>query len=139
MKNNNKSGYVSKVPGGLVIKYSKNKGRGVFAVKDFEKNEVIERAPIILLNEKDSALCEKSKLDTYIFAWKKKYDGAIALGYGSLYNHSYNPNSSYSHDYKRKEIVFRSFRNIKKGEELTVNYNRNPEDRSPINWIKTIH
>lgn len=139
MKRNKLLFYRLDMPRGLIVKKIKHKSRGVFAKKKFLKNEVIERSPVIVLNKKDSYLCEKTILDHYLFAWKNNQDGAIALGYGSLYNHSYHPNAFWEHDYRKRELIFRALKDIKKSEEITTNYNHDPKDKSPIRWIKKIY
>lgn len=123
----------------ITIKNSPRRGRGVFALKNFKKDDVIERCHIIHLKPKDSLLCEKTILDTYIFCWRNEKDAAIALGYGSMYNHSYDPNAVYEKDYNRKQIVFRAIKEISKGEEIFVNYNRDPKDKSPISWLENVY
>ena len=58
---------------------------------------------------------------------------AVALGYGSLYNHSYQPNARYD-DVGRLTKVFSALRDIEPGEEITVNYNGKPGDRGPVGF-----
>ena len=58
---------------------------------------------------------------------------ALALGYGSLYNHSYQPNARYD-DESGQTKVFTAIRDIEAGEEITVNYNGEPEDESPVGF-----
>ena len=58
---------------------------------------------------------------------------AVALGYGSLYNHSYTPNAHYVDvDQCRKRFV--ALRDIEAGEEITINYNAVPDDRSDVGF-----
>lgn len=58
---------------------------------------------------------------------------AIALGFGSIYSHSYEPNATYKKRFKNKTIDFIAIKDIKKGGEITVNYNYgNPEDKSAL-------
>ena len=118
----------------LEIKKTKSKGRGVFAVKSFKKGEVIEECPVILLSKKDMIHCEKTLLEKYIYEWKENGDGAVALGYGSLYNHGFNPNAEYEFVYSKKLIVYKALRSIKKGEEVVVNYNGNMDNNDPIDF-----
>jgi len=139
MKKNKSLFYRLDIPRGVIVKKIKHKNRGVFAKKNFLRNEIIERSPVIVLNKKESHLCEKTILDHYLFGWKNNQDGVIALGYGSLYNHSYHPNAFWRRSYKKKELVFQALKNIKKNEEITTNYNYDPKDRSPISWIKRIY
>lgn len=58
---------------------------------------------------------------------------AIALGYGSLYNHSYDPNSFYSMENDDWMIIW-ALRNIKKNEEITFNYNGDPTCKEPVGF-----
>ncbi len=108
----------------------KGKGRGVIAIERIEKGEVIERAPVI------PGAVEEGKLTTlynYAFVWRKEYY-AIALGYGSLYNHSYKPNAVYRHSEDDLLINFIALKTIEKGEEITVNYNGDPENHAEV-WF----
>ncbi|MFB6182046.1 MAG: SET domain-containing protein [Candidatus Magasanikbacteria bacterium] len=113
----------------LEIQETENKGRGVFAKKDFRKGEVIEVCPVIRLSEKDREVINETELYNYYFSWKEE-KAAIALGYGSLYNHSFEPNADYEKDLENSQIIFRSLRSIEKGEEILVDYTQggNKED-----------
>ena len=68
----------------------------------------------------------------YCFRWHGE-TLALALGYGSLYNHSYQPNSRYD-DVAQTTKVFTALRDIAPGEEITVNYNGDPDDRSSVGF-----
>ncbi len=110
------------------VKPVEGKGRGVFARRPIRKGEVIERAPLLILTAEEYAGgVDRSLLAGYVFAWG---DGqfALALGYGSLYNHSYKPNAVYE-DEEPQTKSFVALRNIKEGEEVTVNYNGSPTSR----------
>ena len=63
------------------------KGRGVFALKNFKRGEMIEICPALVIPAKQSAHVLKSKLDHYAFDWDND-DIALILGYGMIYNHS---------------------------------------------------
>ncbi|MBN2142563.1 SET domain-containing protein-lysine N-methyltransferase [Candidatus Woesearchaeota archaeon] len=109
------------------------KGRGVFADKDFNEDEVIERCHIIFIPRKEMPLIKQTILKDYYFDWgdpdHEGYDGAIVLGHGSLYNHSFEPNAYYDYDEKMKQLLVICGKPIKKGEEITFNYNGDPDDR----------
>ncbi|MFW9879498.1 MAG: SET domain-containing protein-lysine N-methyltransferase [Candidatus Thorarchaeota archaeon] len=47
-------------------------------------------------------------------------------------NHYLIPNVKYEINYKNDTIKFTTIRDIKKGKELTINYNKNPFEKSPV-------
>lgn len=116
-----------------------NAGRGVFAAANIKKDEVIEICPVILVPKSDMSSLKKSFLVNYYFYIGKDNSMlAIALGFGSIYNHSYEPNATYKKNLKERTITFFAIKDIKKGDEITTNYNYgNPKDKSRL-WIKDI-
>ena len=119
----------------ISVKNSPGKGRGVFAQQNFKKGEVIESCPVIVLPAEEIDSLELTELYNYYFAWgPDSKDAAIALGYGSLYNHSYNPNARYYKDFENGLLKYVCIRDIQKGEEITINYNCDPEDKAPV-WF----
>ncbi|MFJ8066356.1 SET domain-containing protein [Psychrobacillus sp. NPDC096426] len=111
-------------------------GRGIFAARDIKKDELIEVSPVIVSPKDEWKYLKKTVLYYYSFHWGKK-DTAIALGYGSLFNHSYTPNITFSNNKKNLSIDFYAIVDIKEGEELTINYNGEPEDTSRL-WFDVI-
>lgn len=108
----------------LHVKKSRNRGRGVFTKEKIKANSVIEESPVIVMSAKDRANIDKTLLHDYIFAWGDKEDECcMALGLVSLYNHSYTSNCEYFMDFQKETIQVKSVREIKAGEELTINYN----------------
>jgi SET domain-containing protein len=100
-----------------------NADRGVFASNDIKKGEIIERCPIIEVSKNDTSNLKESILVTYFFYFgKNKEQVAIALGFGSIYNHSYKPNATYKIKRKEKIIDFIAIDDIKKNDEITFNY-----------------
>jgi uncharacterized protein len=121
----------------LVIAPSKNRGRGVFTTKNIPVDTVIEVSPVIELSQKERKQIEGTKLYHYIFEWgNSRRKAAMALGYISMYNHSFEPNCEYEQDYDAGTMTIRTIRNVKKGEELYFSYNGDPNDKSPL-WFKT--
>jgi len=112
-------------------------GRGVFATKSIRKNEAIEECPVLVLLKKDYPIAKKTELRNYYFMWGKS-TSAICFGYGSFYNHSYHPNATYKKKISEKVINFIAIKDIKKGEEITVNYNYGEPDSKKTLWIKSI-
>lgn len=109
--------------------------RGVFAVENIKKGEIIEVCPLITVPKSDMSNLTESILVTYFFYFGKN-KLAMVLGFGSLYNHSYEPNSKYEINEKERVITFSALRDIKKNEEITFNYSRgNPNSTSPL-WFE---
>src|SRR5205085_9460713 len=111
------------------------RGRAMFASRKFLKGELIERAPVIPINEKQWPFAEKTILSDYAFDWGENDEhAAIALGYVSIYNHSYSPNAQLEEllDELMMEVI--AIRDIQPGEEITINYNGDPENQDPL-WF----
>ena len=114
----------------IEVKLVKGKGRGVFALRPIAKDEVVERVPVLVFSAEENET--NPVLGHYVFAWGRG-TVALALGYGSLYNHSYRPNCRYD-DVGRQTKVFTAIRDIEIGEELTINYHGSPEADSPVEF-----
>lgn len=119
----------------LFIKNTDNKGRGVFTRAAITTDTVIEIAPVIVMNREDRVHLDKTLLHDYIFEWGMQKDKCcMALGYLPMYNHSYKSNCEYFMDFEKDIIAVKTVRNIKKGEELTINYNGDWNDPAKL-WF----
>ncbi|MGA9994408.1 MAG: SET domain-containing protein [Pyrinomonadaceae bacterium] len=119
----------------LEVRSVSDKGRGVFACVSFRRDEVIEATPVIVIPAEQWSHIEPTVLALYIYNFGPEGEhAAIALGFGSLYNHSYSPNAMYVKSWEERLIRFIALRDIEAGEEITVNYNGSPDDRQPI-WF----
>ena len=101
-------------------------GRGAFAKRSFAKDEIVEIAPVIILNIAFDELPDL--LQNYVFDWTALTHGAphqqaLPLGYGSMYNHDNPANLRYEADNDKKVMRYIAARPIQEGEELTINYN----------------
>lgn len=114
-----------------------NAGRGVFARRDIKKGGVIERCPVIEVPLNDVSNLTESILVTYFYyLGKNKEHVLITLGFGSIYNHTYTPNAAYKQKLKEGIIEFAAIKDIKKDEEITVNYNpENSGSKTPL-WFE---
>lgn len=120
----------------LVVAPSDKRGRGIFASEPIPANTVIEISPVLVLSAKERRHVEKTILFDYIFEWgNKRKKAVVALGYVSIYNHSYNANCEYEMDFEQELMSIRTIKDIAKGEELFVNYNAKPDDATPI-WFE---
>jgi SET domain-containing protein len=113
------------------VRRVRGKGRGVFARRPIGAGEVIETCPVLVLPA-GSVEDGSAGIDRYVFEWGGG-KLALALGYGSLYNHSYRPNARYV-DLAGRTKLFTALRDIAAGEEITVNYNGEPGDETPVGF-----
>lgn len=90
-------------------------GRGIFANKIFNKDEIIEKAPYI----EDKTSNFSGLLRDYIFG-KNDGNSIVGFGYSSLYNHSDSPNASWkiTDDY----IEIKAIKPINKDDEILISY-----------------
>ena len=111
------------------VKRIAGKGRGVVAKIDIPAETEFERAPVLVLP--DEAV-DDNMLVHYVYHWGRGTVG-LALGYGSLYNHSFRPNARYD-DVGSQTKVFTALRDIAAGEEITINYNGEPDNKTPVHF-----
>lgn len=120
---------------GFEIKKLPGKGRSVIATRNFDKGEVIEICPVITFTPTERKQLEKTFMAFYIYPWKSTRSASLVFGYGSLINHSYDPNADWKQNFKTQSMVYKAIKPIKKGEEITVNYNGEPDDETEIDWF----
>lgn len=108
---------------------SQIEGLGVWALEPIIDDETIEETPVLIFDRKDVS---DNLLIDYVFKIdEEKY--ALALGYGSLYNHRNQPNARWHYDKDRNVIVFRATRSIKPGEEIFISYGKDYFNTREIN------
>ena len=118
------------------VKNIGDKGRGVFTKERIKAKTIIEDSPVIVMSAEDRMLLDKTLLHDYIFEWGyQKQSCCMALGYIPLYNHSYTSNCEYFMDFETQTIQVKSVRAIEAGEELTINYNGDWNDRKAV-WFE---
>ncbi len=114
--------------------------RGVFALEDIKKDKIVETCPTIMIpHASEEGRLQRhaagNLLDNYYYDWDEKY-WCLPLGFGMLYNHSYTPNMDYVYDEKNKLIKYVAIQDIQKDDELTINYNGEPDDQTSIDtWF----
>ncbi|MEZ6132248.1 MAG: SET domain-containing protein [Planctomycetaceae bacterium] len=117
----------------IEVKYTARKGRGVFATQMIPKGTEFERVPVLVMRAQEVMDGDaEDLLPNYVFEWGKD-TVALALGFGSLYNHSYSPNARYD-DVGRMTKVYTAVRDIQPGEEITINYNGSEDDLAPVGF-----
>ncbi|MCP8616344.1 SET domain-containing protein [Salirhabdus salicampi] len=107
--------------------------RGVFATCDIKKGELLHKAPVIPYPNDEHQYIEKTMLADYAFEYGENHS-AILLGYGMLFNHSYEPNARYEIDFNDHTFNFYAYTDIKTGDEVLINYNGNVDDKDPL-WF----
>ena len=120
----------------LYIGQSARSGRGVFSNEPIMKDETIEFCPMIVLEKKDRPHLDQTGLYDYYFDWGEDQDkAAIALGYGSIYNHDPNPNAVYETYFEERVMVIKARRDIEAHEEIVISYRQDPEDKRRV-WFQ---
>ena len=121
----------------LHVRVIRGKGRGIIAGDRFAEGEVIARNPVLVIPGNEWPLVGDSIISSYSFSWgdaDDAEDAAIALGHGSLLNHSYDPNAFAQLRVREKLIEFVALRDIEEGEEVTINYNGDPDAEDRIDF-----
>lgn len=112
------------------------KGRGIFTREALPAGTVVETAPVIVMSAADREHLDRTLLHDYIFEWNPdEVPGCcMALGWIPLFNHSYTSNCEYAMDYEAFTMHIETVRAVNAGEELTINYNGDWNDPSPL-WF----
>ena len=93
-------------------------GRGVIATARIAQGETIEVCPVLTLEAGDA----NGILADYVVDLGDESEGsALMLGYGSLYNHSEDPNAEYVY-VADDTYEFVALRDIAADEEVTISY-----------------
>ncbi len=117
----------------IYCKKTRRRGRGVFAQCPIAADTVIEEVPVLVLPANEMWRAEgNAQLANFVFHWS---DGhvALALGYGSLYNHSYQPNAR-CEDVRPQTKRFVAIRDIQANEEITFNYGGTVDCQDPVGF-----
>jgi len=120
----------------LFVDKTDSMGRGVYTAETIAPDTVVEVSPVIVMSADDRTHLDKTALHDYIFEWGTLKDKCcMALGLVPIYNHSYSSNCEYFMNYDEDVILVKTVRLIEKGEELTINYNGDWDDKSKI-WFE---
>jgi uncharacterized protein len=106
---------------GLEICFSDIHGRGVFATRSFAAGTTVERCPVVIVPATERHLLDNTHLFNYYFYWEGDA-AAIALGYGSLYNHSAPASARYCKIFDAEIVEIMALRDIEPGYEITIDY-----------------
>ena len=106
--------------------------RAVVATQDIKKGKIIELCPVIRMPYEEVFGPELNfpTISHYCFGYYKGYT-VIALGFGSLYNHSETPNAKYEPK-ASDALCFEAIKDIATNEEITVDYY--PDEKGPATF-----
>lgn len=104
----------------------KGRGRGVVATQKIYSGEIIEYCPIIFLSDTEIDFMDNRSdiLKFYYLLQPETKKHCLMLGYGSLYNHSNNPNAEIDYDTQNSQdfLYFRALKDIEPDEEIVFDY-----------------
>lgn len=107
--------------------------RGVFATQDISKGTLFHEAPVIPYPNEQDEFIEQTVLADYVFEYGINHS-AVILGYGMLFNHSYQPNATYDINFDNHTFDYYAHKDIKAGEEIFINYNGEVDNNDPL-WF----
>ena len=114
------------------VKLTKDMGRGMFADRDITKGETIAYCELLVLSEGDTAVVNTTDLQYYTFKYNDTQD-CLVLGDGEIFNHTEDENVSYKLRVitdsvgTRTLMHFEAIKDIRKNEQLFINYSRDVE------------
>jgi len=128
----NNSDNVYSVSSKLHVKKSEIHGIGVFAAEDIPKGELLEISRLLKLEWRMKYQYDKVLRD---YSWVSNcqckecqthgQNMFLALGFGSLYNHSDSPNTNMEINYANQTLIVVAKEDIKQGDEVFVSYGAN--------------
>ena len=92
-------------------------GHGIFTTADIEKNTFVEVSPVVICQ---TEAMKDPSLSKYVILWSDNV--AMGLGWTMIYNHSDENCCEFSCNRHNGLMAILTIRDIKAGEQLTVNY-----------------
>lgn len=111
--------------GKTIIQKDPEKGRGVYTQDLIPKGNVIEVCQLLIFPLKSVPV----ELEGYVYQYTND-KVALALGNGSLYNHTDKSNARFYFNFQKKLLYIEAKRLILPGEEITINYGYNKATRN---------
>ena len=100
-------------------------GRGIIAERDIKKGEVITNCELLVLSPEDTIKVNETDLKWYTFTFNAETSqDCLVMGDGEIFNHDDDANTFYGLiDFNgRKLMRFQASRDIKRGEQLFIDY-----------------
>ena len=122
--------YNAKMNTDIYVAQSSFGGSGVFARKAISKGQLIEMCPVIVIPSDQRAQLQQPPLSRYLLDWENN-QGAIALGFGSLYKQSTTPNAYLINNSPVERIQIYALNNISQDDEITLCYDHDGKNHPP--------
>jgi hypothetical protein len=120
---------------GLYVAHSPRRGRGVFVSHALAPGDLIEVCPAIIIPKEELKAIDQTVFYNYYILWPEPEGSAcLALGYGSLYNHSDHPNAEITLDLVHQTVDFKCIREVEADSELLIDYTAGLKD-APDLWF----
>ncbi len=111
----------------LYFRDVKQKGRSVFSTAAIRAGDCFARFPLLILQASDYAAVMETQLADYFFSFNKEEQVlALALGFGSLFNHATHSNATYTIDHTLQQVHFFAVKDIPENCEICINYGGEP-------------
>jgi SET domain-containing protein len=128
-------------PALLAVRASPGRGRGVFATSAIARGTLIEVSPVLVFAAEEwQRHARHTLLAHYTFRWRPAGSFALALGVGSLFNHSARPSVGWTRRIELEgergregegeggggggggAVAFTTLKDVAEGEELFISY-----------------
>jgi SET domain-containing protein len=100
-------------------------GRGIIAEKDIKRGEVITNCELLVLSPEDTIKINETDLKWYTFTFNAETNqDCLVMGDGEIFNHDDDANVLYGliEFNGRKLMRFQASKDIKRGEQLFIDY-----------------
>ncbi len=105
-------------------------GFGVFTREFIPKDTILEECHFIRYKRDE---CQSLKINDYVYEMADsdhtpeddRECNALVLGFGSIYNHSFENNAHYLFDSEKNVFVYQAIRDIHPGEQIFISYGEN--------------
>ena len=100
-------------------------GRGIIAERDIKRGEVITNCELLVLSPEDTVKVNETDLKWYTFTFNAETSqDCLVMGDGEIFNHDDDANVLYGliEFNGRKLMRFQACRDIKRGEQLFIDY-----------------
>lgn len=122
----------------LFVGPSATHDRGVFTRRARRPDDVLEVCPVLVIPAEDRPLVDDTVFGGYYYEWGDDGEGALALGCGSMYNHTRHPNARYEMDVEARTITIVAVTDIAAGDEVTISYAGEPGADDSDLWFDPV-